>query len=322
MADMREFESRIRMELANEANKMTRPEDLLFDRILAGIPGAEKKSRTAGICRWYVVAVLVALLYMGTTLLFSTGARAVATEAVQAIKTVFMVNKGVEIVQKPASTALCEPVNAITTNLSDADLSKKMGMKVYFPKTLAADAVDLFVLQHKADGVKLTKPLDYANYQNISSQITAAITDQQAFDSLRQYQPCRTAGGVYEDQQGRKAGVSVYNKLIPLYMSEGNEVTDTTRTKVAAYEAKWIGLSYPDYPEGDLAQKPAGRETAHILLWSSGKTTYKVLAISPLSMEETVGLAQSFMQAQVSFEITTMRNVENAGTVLYVSFYL
>jgi hypothetical protein len=288
------------MELLNEANKMNWPEELLFNRILVGIAGAKTRNRKARYFkRLAVAAALAVLLCAGSVLIFSADARIVAAGAIQAIETVFTTNKSGQIVQKPANTAFYEPANVITTHQSDAELSKKMGVQVCFPKTLAADIAVDFVLQYKADGVGLTKPIDYQSYQNIFSQITAAITDQHAFNSLWQYRPFRTVGGMYEDQQGRKAGFCVYNKLIPLYIPEGVSVTDTVQTKVASYNAQWFGVSYLNYPNDDLTRKPTGMKTVHVLLWSSGNTTYEVLAVSPnLSMKEVVGLAEAFMKAQ------------------------
>jgi outer membrane lipoprotein-sorting protein len=60
MANMCELESKIRRELADEANQMTWSEDVLFDKILAGIAGAKTRNR-AGIIKWVLPAAAVVI---------------------------------------------------------------------------------------------------------------------------------------------------------------------------------------------------------------------------------------------------------------------
>lgn len=294
MEKIREIDNSIKQALLFKANAIELSAET-FPKILAGIKKSQTQGRLQlGFKNYIAVVACLVIIIFGGSLALSVNARASAMEIIETIKTVFILDKNNNIVEKPTDYAFLQPAYSNTSLLSDSDISKKMGMQVFFPKTIAPD----FNLTFKGEAVGFRKILNYETYRSLESDTIRAIDDEQVFKSLAKYQPYRSVGASYKNSKGDLVYVAIYNKKISIPRENFN-IKETIQTKVGTTNAEWFHLSYPDYPNDDLTQKPVGEASVHLLLWSTNNTTYEILLKSDntFSMEKVVKIAETFMNA-------------------------
>jgi len=295
MEIIREFDNRIKRELINKVDEVQFSQGIFF-RVLAGVE--QKRSYNyyfLGMKKYTLAAICVLFLIIGTTFTFSPDVRAVASGVVQSVRTVFVLNKDDQVVERPANQVFVTPACSLNTQLSDAELSKKIGLHFSFPPTINGD----FNMQRKAEAVCFASPIDYETFINLQNKTEEAINNQDAFNSLKQYKPYHSVGAVYQNPSGLTVGLVIHESSVPL-STENMKITETMQTQVNYIDAKWIGLSYPDNSQQDLTQKPQGMISTHLLMWSANNATYEIIPINNthLSMEQTLSLAEAFMNLQ------------------------
>lgn len=294
MEEMSEIDYGIKRSLCYKVDQIE-PSEENFTQILAGIENFQGwKTFNLGY-KHYIAAFLCAVLIISGTFMLSDNTRAFAKETLVAIKTIFIMDKNHNVVEKPTTYSFLQPAYNKNTQLSDSDLSKQMGVKVSFP----ARFYEEFKLQRKAEAVGFTKNIDYETFRNLQNTAIQAFDNNEVFKSLEKYQPYRSVGAIYSNDQGAKMAAVVYNKKISISVENIN-ITESVQTKVGNENAEWVSLSYPVYPEDDLTQKPTKVESTSFLFWSIGDTTYQIWPMDnkSLSMAETVKSAELFMAAQ------------------------
>jgi len=291
--EMPEMDYEIRKSLYNKVDHIE-PSSEIFTQILAGIENSKRRKIIKLDRKHYIAAFLCAVLIFSGTFMLSDNTRAFAKETLAAIQTIFIIDKNNNVVEKPTTYSFLQPAYNKNTQSSDSDLSKQMGVKVSFPARIYED----FKLQSKAEAVGFTKNIDYETFINLQSTTLQAFDNDQVFKNIEKYQPFRSVGATYSDDQGAKIGAVVYNEKIPI-PDENINITGSVQTKVGNQNAKWISISYPVYPNNDITQKPTKVTSTSFLFWSIGDTTYQIWPMdNKLSMAETMKFAESFMAAQ------------------------
>ena len=268
----------------------------IFPQVLAGIKQQPSNHFLAyGIKKYVLVTICALFLLVGATFTFSADARNAASGVVESVRTVFVLDKNEQVVEKSSDQVFITPAVTLNTELSDTALSKRIGIHVRFPQILNGN----YKLQRKAEAVGFSLPLGYETFNDLQLKAEEAINNQEAFNSLKEYKPYRSVGGVYKNEAGLSFGLVIQDKSIPL-STENIKFTTTTTTHINDLDATWKGLSYPNYPDNDMTQKPDGIITTHILMWSKDNATYIILPLgnSNLSMQAVVSQAEAFMNAQ------------------------
>ena len=232
---------------------------------------------------------------MIVTFAASDNARAVAVEVINNIKTVFIIDKDNNVIERPANEVLINPCISKTTDLSDEQLSEKMGIEICVPETFNGD----FNLQNKAEVVAFNKTLSYETFDTIKDVTEKAINEENAFNSLHEYLPYRSVACTYKDSKGNIFNIAIMDTVIRVF-SKNDDISEVAQTKVGNIKAQWIVKSFTDYNGKDMTQKPLGKKTAYALFWSTKCSTYSIVSIDdkPISMAEIVKIAEAFMKTQ------------------------
>ncbi|HEX2925866.1 MAG TPA: hypothetical protein VHP38_06360 [Ruminiclostridium sp.] len=294
MKNNSQLDSFIKKEFSDRANEAVLAENGL-QNILVQMKSRKKKGKNyAGVGRCAAVAC-IALAVTASILFFSSDARAMALDVINNIKTVFILDSNGKVIEKPANEVLINPAVSRMTQLSDEELSKKSGMKVFIPQTFFED----FRLQGKSDIVAFNKRLSYNDYDQIKNIAFKAIDDEEAFKSLKPYKPYRSIGCLYKNGSGTALNIAVMNTSLKVSKQNGS-VFEVQETKVGNINAQWIGGSYTDYNGGEMTQKPVGKKSIHALFWTSDGVTYEILSNNnnSLSNEKAVKIAEAFMKTQ------------------------
>lgn len=297
MGSMRELDHTIRTGLWRETNDVEFSEEIIFQKILVGMDDYQARKKINWGFKQYATALIFALFLTGSSsIAFSPGARVFANDVMQSIKTVFMLDDSGKVVEKPASEMFRQPGLSIRSQLNDSEMSKKLGVNVCFPQTLAGG----FVLQGRGEGIGLDQTLDYATYESLKSDLVQAINDEDVFNSLQKYQPFRNVDCDYKNSKGVAVEIIIHNRIVPDWIPEDVKVIADVPVKIAGLEGKWLGFSGADYPDNDVHQKPTGKFSGYCLLWYKDGFTYEITALkdSTISRADAVNLAESFMNAQ------------------------
>ena len=299
------FEERIRMELKLKGNELY-PSDELYSRIINDVINNKKgsftmfKNRISNIgSKRLAIAILCALIVLGT-ISFSTSnnLRAFATETINNIKTIFVLDETNKVVEIPAD----DPTFIWTsmskgTLLSDKELTKKVGFQVFFPEVLCND----LKLTDKSESVHLNK-ITYEDSQRVQPNIFKAIDDEAIFNSLSTYAPSRGVGAQYVNDK-----TQLFISIAPISAEIKNFFSSSPSTNVDLNGTLgyWYEVTLPSYPlikqndvtQNDMTKRPKDIKTAHTLFWSSNEVYYSVgfLQDKELSMDETVVIAKSFI---------------------------
>ena len=302
------FEERIRMDLKLKGNELY-PSDELYSRIINDVINNKKgsftmlKNRILNIGSKQLAMAILCTLIILTTISFSTSnnLRAFATETINHIKTIFVLdgtNTDYKVVEKPADTTFIYTTTLKDTLLSDNDLTKKVGFKVFFPKNLYSG----MKLTNKCESIYLNK-ITYEDSQRIQPNILKAIDDEAIFSSLSTYSPTRGVGAEYVNDK-----TQLFISIAPISSEIKNLLSSSPSTKVDLNGTLgyWAEVTMPSYPlieqnditQQDMTKEPKDIKTAHTLFWSSNEIYYSIsfLPDKELSMDETVAIAKSFIE--------------------------
>ncbi|EPR09973.1 hypothetical protein [Ruminiclostridium papyrosolvens] len=288
------FDNIIKRNISDKANEITVSEKNMQDILLEVRKRKKEKNLYTGF-RKYAVAAVIALVFMVVTFAASDNARAIAVEVINNIKTVFIMDKDNNVIERPANEVLINPCLSKTTDLSDKELSEKMGIKICIPEIFYGD----LKLQNKAEIVAFNKTLSYETFDTIKDVAEKAISEENAFNSLHEYLPYRSVGCTYRDGKGYIFNIAIMDTVIRVF-SKNDDISEVAQTKVGNINAQWIVKSFTDYNGKDMTQKPLGKRTAYALFWSTNGSTYSIVSIDdkPISMNETVKIADAFMKTQ------------------------
>lgn len=303
MENKQDFEEKIKSELKLKCNELE-PSDELYSRIMTDIIYKKKgsftivKNKILNMGNKKLVAILIFSILVISSICFGTSSnlRAFAAETINHIKTIFVLegtNKDYKVVEKSADKALFSIGDSKTTNLSDDELSKKIGIRVSFPKVLCND----LNLLNKSENITLKK-ISYENAQGIEKNLIKAIDDEAAFKSLRKYEPSRGVEALYFN--GKK---KVLICITPYNVDEKDSITIPKSMKVDlnGMVGFWREFPYPIYPSSDMTKEPKEVITAHMLFWRSNEAEYSICSDQDkdLSRNEAVNIAKSFIAQSI-----------------------
>ena len=287
----KDLDDKLVSNLKYRASLIVSDKDILPEILAAAEKRKHKNNGHFGINK-YAAVILAAFITLGGVIAVfpSTGAR-----AVDAVKTVFVMDKNSNIIEKKDYEAYLNPSVGKRTSLSDEELSKKIGVAFNFPQNLAD-----YKLDSKCDFIGLKKQVDYATYDKLSMVMSNAISDEEAFKSLEKYDPSRNVGAYYKNSAGNTACMSISNYIEQL----PDEILDLTekaqQISINGQNVSWIALDFPNYDGANMTKKPDGRIKEHILYWNANNATYVVepLQGEQLNYEDAIKIAQDFIAAQ------------------------
>ncbi|KNY28155.1 hypothetical protein [Pseudobacteroides cellulosolvens] len=258
----------------------------------------EKKSTSRlfnlNLAKISIVTVVIFILSSGLIFTISPDTRVMAMEI---IKKVFVIDKNDNLVEKNAEDIILQPAVCDRTNLSDEELSLKMGINVHFPKTLCEE----FSLVNKLESVGVLSPISYNLWDTLKNDIQQSIHNEQIFKGLQKYMPYRSACGVYQNSSGITFGISVSNKDISQFDRSLVNVNSHEEINIGNTQAIWDDVSYPDYTEGNMAKKPTSIKSVTTLTFYFNGATYMITSIydsKNLSKESAIKYAQAFLDYQ------------------------
>lgn len=295
MENNHEYDFIIKSELSYVANGVKNSEDSLKDIFIETDRRRLEKGKLHVRFSKYIAVACIACVVLATPFIVSANVRAMAIDVINSVKMVFVMDNNNEIVERPANEVKIMPAVNKVTLLSDKELSKKIGIEVCIPNTLNGD----YNLDRKLELVAFNKKLSYDTFDEILYTANEAINSEEAFQSLKEYAPYRSVGCIYKDNKEKPIAITVFPPNWHMSI-EYMDITENLQTKVGKADAQWIGISYPDYDGGDMTQKPIGKKSCHILLWSTKDASYLIntMGNQPLSMDECVKIAEAFMKAQ------------------------
>jgi len=304
MENKQDFEERIRKDLKLKGNELY-PSDELYSKIINGVINNDKgsfimfKNRILNIGSKRLVTAILCTLIILTTVSFSTSnnLKAFATEAINHIKTIFVLDETNKVVEKDANTTFVGSSTGKSTILSDTELSKKVGFQVFFPKVLCND----MKLTDKSESIHLNK-ITYEDSQKLQPNMFKAIDDETVFNSLTAYEPTRGVSAQYiNDKTHLSISIAPVSAEIKNLLSS----SDSKKVDLNGTLGYWHEVQFPSYPfieknditQMDLTKQPTDIKAAHTFFWSSNEVYYSIgfLTDKELSMDETVAIAKSFI---------------------------
>lgn len=307
MENKQDFEEILLNDLKIKGNEIS-PSDELYSKIMDDymyIKGGKFKMFKNRFIYMNKKRLLVATLCIAIVISFGTSSnlRAFATETIDKIKTIFIVegtNENYKVSEQPTDKPIFSTLESKITNLNDNDLSKKVGFNVSIPKLLCNN----FKLISKYEFVKLNKISyeDFPKAQTIQNDILNAIDDVEVFKSLAEYTPSR---GVYAQYIKDDVDINIFAS--PNVNDFKSQISSAKYTKVDlnGLEGYWIGTPIPIYPstkqgeqfQPDMSQKPIEIKTAHEFSWLSSGVYYSMgfSENKELSMQQAIDVAKSFM---------------------------
>ncbi|AOT69942.1 hypothetical protein [Geosporobacter ferrireducens] len=309
MINRQDLDAKIKSELAIKA-KEAELSDEMFEKIIKRIgtdtPSDDNTWNTGYtkilIKRWIAVSLCGILAFTGILLTFSVEVRALALEAANTIKTIFVLEKQKDeykIVEKPDTDEIFKPIVSRGSGLSEAELTEKLGFHVHFPETLCEE----YTYERKSEGVGITKPVNAEEWKQLQWVMIRAIADEDTFNHLSDYKPYRDVHATYMDQRGDKLFITMEDADVPI---EEKNIVLVAEPKVGSVKAAWIEETYPDYKfiyengigQSDIYTEPEGIIKGYYLIWSVNGVRYRINTLKEfeLTMEEAVKIAKAFME--------------------------
>jgi hypothetical protein len=306
------LENMIRQDLQQKAGEVE-PSDMLLSKIIRRIETDEGGNRNMlrdrisnfSMRRWITISVCVVLVLMGVMFTFSEDVRAATLEAIDTIKTIFVLDRSATgeytIVEKTTEDVLFYPGSSRSTDLSDEELTEKIGFQVHFPEKLN----DEFYLSNKTEAVGLNKKVSQEVGRKLSRVIFNAIKDETVYDSLAEYKPTRYVSGDYVGKQGTTILISMQSADFTSEPEDNSKAIETTVGNCKALWREWAHALYPFTQENgigsaDMQSKPDKILKGYILTWNSNGIHYNISFVDApeLTMEKVVHFAEQFMAAQ------------------------
>lgn len=288
------FDNIIKKNINDTANEIEVSENSIQKILLEVNKRKNEKNLYTGFRKYAAVAVIAFVLIV-VTFAASDNARAIAVGFISNIKTVFIMDKDNNIIERPANEVLINPSISKSTSLNDKELSEKLGIKICIPEKFYED----LNLQKKAEVVAFNKTLSYETFDILKDVVENAINDENAFKSLHEYLPYRSVSCTYRNSKGNIFNIAVMDTSFKV-ISNNHSISKVVQTKVGNINAQWIVESFTDYKGKDMTNKPVGKRTANALFWTTKGSTYTIVTLDdkPMSMNETVKIAEAFMKTQ------------------------
>lgn len=288
------FDNIIKKNINDTANEIEVSENSIRKILLEVNKRKKEKNLYTGFRKYAAVAVIAFVLIV-VTFAASDNARAIAVGFISNIKTVFIMDKDNNIIERPANEVLINPSISKATFLNDKELSEKLGIKIRIPEKFYKD----LDLQKKAEVVAFNKTLSYETFDTLKDVVENAINDENAFKSLHEYLPYRSVSCTYRNSKGNIFNIAVMDTSFKV-ISNNHSISKVVQTKVGNINAQWIVESFTDYKGKDMTNKPVGKRTANALFWTTKGSTYTIVTLDdkPMSMNETAKIAEAFMKTQ------------------------
>ncbi len=288
------FDNIIKKNINDTANEIEVSENSIRKILLEVNKRKKEKNLYTGFRKYAAVAVIAFVLIV-VTFAASDNARAIAVGFISNIKTVFIMDKDNNIIERPANEVLINPSISKSTSLNDKELSEKLGIKIRIPEKFYED----LNLQKKAEVVAFNKTLSYETFDTLKDVVENAINDENAFKSLHEYLPYRSVSCTYRNSKGNIFNIAVMDTSFKV-ISNNHSISKVVQTKVGNINAQWIVESFTDYKGKDMTNKPVGKRTANALFWTTKGSTYTIVTLDdkPMSMNETAKIAEAFMKTQ------------------------
>ncbi len=288
------FDNIIKKNINETANEIEVSENSIQEILLEVNKRKKEKNLYTGF-RKYAAFAVIAFVLIVVTFAASDNVRAIAVGFISNIKTVFIMDKDNNIIERPANEVLINPSISKSTSLNDKELSEKLGIKIRIPEKFHED----LYLQKKAEVVAFNKTLSYETFDTLKDVVENAINDENAFKSLHEYLPYRSVSCTYRNSKGNIFNIAVMDTSFKV-ISNNHNISKVVQTKVGNINAQWIVESFTDYKGKDMTSKPVGKRTANALFWTTKGSTYTIVTLDdkPMSMNETVKIAEAFMKTQ------------------------
>lgn len=288
------FDNIIKKNINDTANEIEVSENSI-QKILLEVNKRKKEKNLYTGFRKYAAVAVIAFVLIVVTFAASDNARAIAVGFISNIKTVFIMDKDNNIIERPANEVLINPSISKSTSLNDKELSEKLGIKIRIPEKFYED----LNLQKKAEVVAFNKTLSYETFDTLKDVVENAINDENAFKSLHEYLPYRSVSCTYRNSKGNIFNIAVMDTSFKV-ISNNHSISKVVQTKVGNINAQWIVESFTDYKGKDMTNKPVGKRTANALFWTTKGSTYTIVTLDdkPMSMNETAKIAEAFMKTQ------------------------
>ncbi len=288
------FDNIIKKNINDTANEIEVSENSIQEILLEVNKRKKEKNLYTGFRKYAAVAVIAFVLIV-VTFAASDNVRAIAVGFISNIKTVFIMDKDNNIIERPANEVLINPSISKSTSLNDKELSEKLGIKIRIPEKFHED----LYLQKKAEVVAFNKTLSYETFDTLKDVVENAINDENAFKSLHEYLPYRSVSCTYRNSKRNIFNIAVMDTSFKV-ISNNHSISKVVQTKVGNIDAQWIVESFTDYKGKDMTNKPVGKRTANALFWTTKGSTYTIVTLDdkPMSMNETVKIAEAFMKTQ------------------------
>lgn len=288
------FDNIIKKNINDTANEIEVSENSI-QKILLEVNKRKKEKNLYTGFRKYAAVAVIAFVLIVVTFAASDNVRAIAVGFISNVKTVFIMDKDNNIIERPANEVLINPSISKSTSLNDKELSEKLGIKIRIPEKFHED----LDLQKKAEVVAFNKTLSYETFDTLKDVVENAINDENAFKSLHEYLPYRSVSCTYRNSKGNIFNIAVMDTSFKV-ISNNHSISKVIQTKVGNINAQWIVESFTDYKGKDMTNKPVGKRTANALFWTTKGSTYTIVTLDdkPMSMNETVEIAEAFMKTQ------------------------
>lgn len=303
MENKQDFEERIRKNLKLIGNELC-PSDELYSKIMNDVVNNKKRNFTMfknrisniGVKRLSIAILCAFMILSIVSFSTSNNLKAFATETINHIKTIFVLDETNKVVEKAADTTFIGVTTGKVTLLSDNELTKKVGFQVFFPKNLCSG----MKLTDKIELINLNK-ITFEDSQRAQPNMLKAIDDEAVFNSLTIYEPTRGVAAEYVNDK-----TQLFISIGPISSEIKNLLSSYKSVKVDLNGTLgyWCEVPMPSYPliqnesmQQDMTKKPNTIKTSHPLIWCSNGVSYLItfLPDKEISMDETVAIAKSFI---------------------------
>ncbi|MBS4538512.1 hypothetical protein GOQ27_08550 [Clostridium sp. D2Q-11] len=309
MINKSNLESMIKKDLIQKASEV-KPSDEMISKIIDRIEDEERtnhnmlKDRILNVIlrRFIAVSLCGVLAFTGILFIFSETARALTLDAVNTIKTIFVLEKSegdYKIVEQSTTDPVFTPVCIRTSKLSDEEISKKLKFNVSYPESLSGG----YKYHYKSEGVGIQRQVSQEKWRQLQVDMIEAINDETALNGLSAYKPYRIIVATYRNKEGHNIFIQMQAAEV-LVSTENNSTV--VKTNIGNEDAIWIEMMTPEYEHimengmgtSNLFKKPERIVKVHSLIWESDGVRYVINTMKgqELFMEESVKIAESFME--------------------------
>jgi hypothetical protein len=302
MIDESRFEDDIKLILEAKAEKVKLSKEM-FSNIAMRLEN-NKEENNFIIPR--SIAVSISGIFICMLILFITSGeiRTFAYETVKNIKSIFVLDKyndEYKLVQKSTSEEVLMPTFTQISNLTDEELTNKLGFKVVFPRSLK----DGYEYYGRAETVGINKKVSEEVSEKLQAKLQKAINDENIFKDLKEYLPFRSVFAMYKDNNENIVYLSMVASEIKVRGVDDEAADKVELNKGDAYWAQEVEPNYTSTNEAgvfkaDLHIKPEKITKKHFLTWQYRGVNYylNTYKAEEIKLEDAVKIANSFMETQ------------------------